>query len=233
MWFWIKNGLIALILLAAAIFLLLGEDIKFTGTPSKDEPNRAAQPVRQPIQQSTTQVEDKKLPVDNKDEAFSMTSSGAAKGLSNFYGKVRGELLGTNKTMGDGFVISVEPSIYTLDERLQRRGEMVNPGSPNFTGERISRRFRIGETIREQLAAAEVEGIALIWQLDRDYIIKHYFEVDSDLISALGTVASALDSDFEKDVFAFYCYKQRAVIIAHEKSEYVNNNCRLATTKKP
>ncbi|MCJ8274591.1 MAG: toxin co-regulated pilus biosynthesis Q family protein, partial [Psychrosphaera sp.] len=98
-----------------------------------------------------------------------------------------------------------------------------------------SRRFRIGETIRAQLAAAaEEEGIALIWQLDRDYIIKHYFEVDSNLISALGTVASALDSDFEKDVFAFYCYRQRAVIITHEKSDYVNANCRLATiTKKP
>ncbi len=231
MWFWIKNGLITLILLAAALFLLLGEDFKFTGTPSKEKPNQAAQPVRQAIEPSTGQLKNEKQP-DEKKEAFSMSSSGAAKGLSNFYGKVRAELLGNSKTMGDGFVISVEPSIYTLDEQLQRRGEMVNPGSPKFTGERISRRFRIGETIREQLAAAaEVEGIALIWQLDRDYIIKHYFEVDSDLISALGTVASALDSDFEKDVFAFYCYKQRAVIIAHEKSDFVNSNCRLATTK--
>lgn len=222
MLFWIKNILLTLLLIAAAAFLLIGEDLKFIGTPVKESTGRVTKP--------TTKTAEEKA--EEKNEAFSMTTSGAATGLSNFYGKVKEELLGNSKKMGDGFVIKVEPSIYTLDEQLQQRGEMVNPGSPQFTGEHISRRFRIGDTIREQLAAAaEEEGIELIWRLDRDYIIKHYFEVNSNLLSALGTVAAALDSDFDKDVFAFYCYKERAVIITHEKSDYVKTNCRRATSK--
>jgi cyclophilin family peptidyl-prolyl cis-trans isomerase len=225
MLFWIKNILLTVFLLGAVVFLLFGQDWVIPGDSVAEKPGR--------ITQSTTKTkEELQAEKDAEEEAFSMTTSGAAKGLSNFYGKVKEELLGNKKTLGDGYVLRVEPSIYTLEEQLQQRGDMVTPGSPKFTGEHVNRHFRVGDTIRKNLIqAAEDEGMELIWRLDRDYIIKHYFQVESNLLGVLGTVAKALDSDFEKDVFAYYCFKERAVIITHESSEYVQSNCKLANSK--
>ena len=166
------------------------------------------------------------------DEAFSMTTSTAAKGLSSFYGKVKEHLLNKNVADGDGFVLHVKPSPFSLDEQLERRGNMVTPGNPKFTGKAVERHFQVGDTIRSKLgAAAKDEGLELIWDLDRDYKIKYYFNVETNFLRTLSTVASALDSDFEKEVRAYYCYKQRAAIITHEATAFIKSNCQRATNK--
>jgi hypothetical protein len=46
-------------------------------------------------------------------------------------------------------------------------------------------------------------------------------------------VARALNSDFEKDVYAFYCYPQRAVVITHDFTDFVKENCRQAGITEP
>lgn len=212
--FWLKNILLMAILIAIAAFLLFGDELSFHEFSLGSD-------------KTSTTATDKET--DN--DAFSLTTSDAALGLSSFYGKIKQDLLGNNDTIGDGFVVRLKPSRYSLDQQLRKRGKTVTPGNPVFTGNVTSRRFRQGKTIKDQLtAAAEAEGMELIWRLERDYVIKHYFQVDSNLLGALGTVASALDSDFEHDVHAFYCYRQRAVIITHEFTDFVKDNCRKATS---
>lgn len=223
MWFWIKHLSLAVILLAAAVFLLLDEEWKMHFNMEEEKPTSGR------IIKPTVKTEDEK----QDKPAFGITKSKAADGLSNFYGKVKEELLGTSKTMGDGFVLRLDPQVYSVDEQLQRRGDMVQPGPAKFTGEVESRHFRSGDTIKSQLEyAAEKEGMELIWRLERDYVIKHYFQVESNLLSTIGTVASALDSDYEHDVYAFYCFKQRAVLITHEVTDFIRENCSRAG-KKP
>lgn len=227
MWFWLKHLTLAAVLVGAVVFLLFGDDIKFSGDPIPvtDEAGRVTKPNRQ--------TDEEKAKEDEGGPSFTLTTSSAAKGLSGFYGKVREELLGNSKTLGDGFVLKLDPPKYSLDQQLRRREEMVQPGPEKFTGEVTNRRFRSGDTLKQILeSATEAEGMELIWRLDRDYVIKHYFQVESNLVDAVGTVAKALDSDFDTEILAFYCSKQRALVLTHEITDFVRDNCR-STKKEP
>jgi len=232
MWFWIKNITLTIVLLFISAYLLVGDPswFKTSSSPQQTSKPEPTAQIKRPTYKATKKEEPE---IAGDGGTFTMTRSSAATGLSRFYGKVKEELLGNSNTIGDGFVIKLKPSVYSLDEQLQRRGSMVKPGSEDFDGEILTHHFRKGETMRNQLTiAAEQEGMALIWQLERDYIIKHYFKVDSDLLSTLSTVAKALNSDFEKDVYAFYCFAQRAVIITNEFTDYVRQQCREVKTKR-
>ncbi|MFT5163703.1 MAG: hypothetical protein ACI9FJ_002300 [Alteromonadaceae bacterium] len=220
MWFWIKNLILVIGLGGAAIYLLTYQDSAIQTVTTK-----------------TAKTISKNNPVTAKEDAqgrgtFSSTSSGAAKGLSDFYGKVKEELLGNGKTIGDGFVLKLDKPTLSVDEQLQNRAQIVTPGSYKFTGEVEDRHFRSGETIKDILSEyAAKEGIVLIWRLEKDYIIKHYFQVESNLVSTIGSVAKALDSDFERDVFGYYCPRERAAVITYDSSSYLKSNCKLAGKK--
>ncbi len=224
MWFWIKNLLLAVILITVAIILITDQGSSVLLQFAKDS---------QPAPQKTVVKTKTSVTPEQSDGAFASTTTEAGKGLSSFYGKIKEDLLGNGKTIGDGFVLKVDRPTQSVDEQLQNRALMVNPGSPNWQGETEDRHFRTGETIREILSNyAEKEGIVLIWRLERDYIIKHYFQVESNFVGALGSVAKALDSDFERDVFAYYCPRERAAIITYDTSSYLTNNCKLAQGPK-
>ena len=220
------------VLLGLTAYVLLADDISFSSS-SDDNDVAVTKPQPEP------KVAPRKAPVPvaksepRRDGAFASTTTSAASGLSDFYGKIKKDLLGNSNTIGDGFVVKVKPSVYTLDEQLQHRGAMVKPGSPKFTGETTIRHFRKGETIRNQLSeAASQEGMALIWQLERDYIIKEYFQVNADFLKTLSSVAHALNSDFENHVYALYCFNQRAVVITYDYTDYVKSNCTVANKEK-
>lgn len=230
MLFWIKNVVLTLLLLLITAYLLVGDPTWFQSKGHKEETPKVVKKEEKPKPKPTRDIPKPEEPeIAGDGGTFEMTTSSAATGLSRFYGKVKEELLGNNKTIGDGYVIKLKPPVFSVEEQLIRRSNFVKPGSPKFTGETQVRHFRQGETIRNQLlAAAQQEGMELIWQLERDYIIKHYFKVDANLLSTLSTVAQALNSDFEKDVYALYCYSQRAVVITHEYNNYIQENCRHA-----
>ncbi|MFT4925714.1 MAG: hypothetical protein ACI8WB_001809 [Phenylobacterium sp.] len=218
MWFWIKNVTLLVFLGVTAWYLLNYQDIH-----KEDEVGKGKAASRTAIKEQQQDAER---------GTFSSSSSKAAKGLSNFYGKVKEELLGNSKTLGDGFVLKLDKPKDSIDQQLQKRAEMVTPGNFKFQGEFEGRRFRTGDTIREILKGyAEEEGLELYWRLERDYVIKHYFEVESNFVAALGSVAKALDSDFEKDVYAWYCPRERAAIITYEHNDYLKSNCQLADAK--
>lgn len=222
MWFWIKNIFLTVFLIAAAVFLLTDQSKLF---------EEQLEILRRPPAEQGQKKPQAKTSEDQQG-SFSGTTSGAAAGLSNFYGKVKEDLLGNSNKLGDGFVLKLKKPNITIDQQLQNRARMVTPGNPKFEGEFVDRRFRSGDTVKDKLSEyAEDEGIELFWRLERDYIIKHNFQVSSSFVEALGSVAKAIDSDFERDVYAYYCSRERAAIVTYETSDYMSSNCKLADSK--
>lgn len=155
-------------------------------------------------------------------------SNAAADGLSNFYASIRKSL--DNKTSGSEFVQNIKVPTTKLTTALQQRAEIVKPSSPKWKGTVQSRRFETGKTLKSIMNQyAKDEGIALYWYLNKDYKVKHNFRVESNFVSTLYQVGTAIDNDFEFDVKSFFCYKHRAVVITETPPEFVRKNCIRAT----
>ena len=96
----------------------------------------------------------------------------------------------------------------------------------SWTGTSEPRRFENGSTLKGVLDQyAKSEGIQLYWYLSKDYVVKDYFRVDSSFTSALYQVGSAINDDFENEVYTFFCFRQRAAVITELPSEFVRSNC--------
>ena len=186
MWFWVKHLSLAAILIAAAIYFLLGHG-----------------PV-----------------MDMKD-----TKNAAAQGLSRFYSSLRNQVNKSNER--DKYVLKLANPDINIDAALTERAKVVEPSSPNWTGELMPRRFENGSTLKNVLTDyARDEDIVLYWYLSKDYVIKEHFRVDSNFNSTLYQVGRAINDDFENEVYTFFCFKQRAAVITELPSEYVRENCK-------
>jgi hypothetical protein len=157
------------------------------------------------------------------------TTNAAAQGLSQFYESFRNRVNERN-TERDQYVINLGKPTFPLDDALAQRGLVVKPSSPSWTGELAARRFESGGTLKSVMANyAREEGIELFWYLERDYVVKHNFRVDSNFISALYQVGRAINDDFEFEVYTFFCPNYRAAVITENPSHFVRNNCRRLT----
>ena len=154
------------------------------------------------------------------------STNAAAQGLSQFYESFRNRV-NNRDTERKQFVIDIGKPTFPLDDALAQRGLVVKPSSQNWTGEVAPRRFKMGNTLKSALSSyAKKENIALFWYLERDYVVKHNFRVDTDFVSTLYQVGRAINDDFEYEVYTFFCHRQRAAIITEKPSQFVRENCR-------
>ena len=63
------------------------------------------------------------------------------------------------------------------------------------------------------------------WELDKDFIIKHQFQMDDTVRGSMGKIATAIDSSFEGDVEAYFCPRQRSLVITASDKSYLRENC--------
>ncbi|MFC3031976.1 TcpQ domain-containing protein [Pseudoalteromonas fenneropenaei] len=157
------------------------------------------------------------------------TTNAAAQGLSQFYESFRNSV--TNRdTERSKFVIELGKPTFPLEDALAQRGLVVKPTAANWKGDVAARRFENGDTLKGVLANyARQEDIELFWYLDKDYVVKHNFRVDSNFTSTLYQVGRAINDDFEFEVYTFFCHRQRAAVITENPSEFVRDNCRKLT----
>ncbi len=158
----------------------------------------------------------------------STESNAAAKGLSQFYSAIRNSA----NALADAkkYVLEIQKPEVQLNTALKERARFVTPSKASWRGEQKSRRFKKGQTLKTVLNdMAQQEGIALMWYLEKDYVIKHSFRVDDNFIATLYQVGQAIDSDFEYDVKSYYCYKHRTAVITEKPSTFVQDNCIIAT----
>ena len=141
------------------------------------------------------------------------TQNAAAQGLSRFYSSLRNQVNSKNNER-DKYVLKLKEPETSLDMALFERGKVVEPSSPNWTGDVLPRRFESGTTLKDVLSDyARNEEIELYWYLSKDYVVKDHFRVDSNFVSALYQVGRANKYDFENEVYTFICIKQRSAYI--------------------
>ena len=157
---------------------------------------------------------------------FKETTNVAAQGLSQFYESFRNRM-SNRDTDRDKYVIKLGKPTFPIEDALAKRALAVKPSSPNWTGEKQARRFDTGDTLKSVLAQqAKAEGVELFWYLDKDYVVKYNFRLDTDFINALYQVGTAINDDFEFQVYTFFCPRSRAAVITQNPPLYVRENCR-------
>jgi hypothetical protein len=157
------------------------------------------------------------------------TTNAAAKGLSNFYESIKNRADNRDNDRAE-YVLEIEKPKFPAKDALAQRGLKVKPSEKNWKGKEESRRFKAGDTLKNILSQfARKEGIELMWYLDKDYKVKESFRVDSTFLKALYQVGTAINDDFEFEVYTFYCHKQKAAIITENPSQFVRENCQKVT----
>jgi hypothetical protein len=151
-----------------------------------------------------------------------------SKGVTDFYTAYRmSSTKPFNEDIGD-FVVETNPPTTPLSDRLKGMESMQKPTSQRWVGEHKYRSFRAGSTVREAITEfAQREGMQVLWELDKDFIIKNQFQMDNTITGSLAKIARAIDGSFEGEVQAYICPKQRSLVITEEKSPYVDENCTL------
>lgn len=149
-----------------------------------------------------------------------------SQGMTEFYAAYR---MSSSKPfeedIGD-FVMQLNVDQRPLSERLKSMESIQKPISTRWVGEHKYRSFKVGSTVREAITSfAQNEGMQLIWELDKDFIIKNQFQMDNTVTGSLGKIASAINGSFEGDVKAYLCPKQRSLVITETNSNYLRTNC--------
>jgi hypothetical protein len=152
-----------------------------------------------------------------------------ASNMSNFYADYRlSSRHPREEGLGD-FVMSVKTSEKPLGERLQKMESLQQPISGRWVGEDKHRTFKAGSTLRSAITDyARAEGMQVIWELDQDFIVKHPFQLDDSILGSLKIIATAIDANFDGEVKAYMCPRQRSLVITAKNSEFLETQCALA-----
>jgi hypothetical protein len=132
------------------------------------------------------------------------------------------------KDLGD-FVRGVKISDEPLSERLQKMESLQKPVLGKWVGEHKHRIFKAGSTLRSAITNyAQSEGMQVIWELDQDFIVKHPFQLDDSILGSLKMIAKTIDANFDGEVKAYMCPRQRSLVITSKSSEYLDKQCEEA-----
>lgn len=163
------------------------------------------------------------------DEANKTSENPVAKGVAKFYAEVR-QAVKPGSTRLDDYTIELSKPVKTVVERLEDRALEVTPSKPSWQGEYKKRSFKENETMKTALENfAREEGVAIIWDLQYDYIIKNHFAERSDLKTLVDKVSRVVAGDFGGNVYSFYCPKERTLVVSADPNRYVTDFC--VTTK--
>lgn len=149
-----------------------------------------------------------------------------SQGMTDFYATHR---MSSSKPFQDDlgdFVMENKVDDKPLGERLRDMESLQKPVSKRWVGEHKYRSFKAGSTLREAITSFAVqEGMQVIWELDRDFIIKHHFQLENTVTGSMKQIASAIDASFEGKVLVYMCTKQRSLVITAEDTRYLQQNC--------
>ncbi len=156
-------------------------------------------------------------------------SKSIAQNMSDFYSGYRNSSRHPREEDLGDFVMKVNLGEEPLDNRLKKMESLQKPVSGRWVGEHKHRTFKAGSTLRSAITDyAQSEGMQVIWELNRDFIVKHPFQLDDSILGSLKVIATAIDASFDGEVKAYMCPRQRSLVITSKSSEYLQKNCALA-----
>jgi len=213
MGFWIRNAILAVVLIGLAVTFFLNIDLLLTLDPETPKA-------------STSEVEAKKDDIKNMPPPASAQkkANAAADGLSNFYAKIYGDNK-KNRKVRNNVIFLPEPQ-GDLVQLLQAREMIVRPFPKNWSGTKTSRAFRKGETLLQKLVEySESDGLEVIWWVNRDFIIKDPFRINSNILKTANQVGKAIAGNFPEGINSYFCYRQRTLVFINEPLDYLNDEC--------
>ena len=149
-----------------------------------------------------------------------------SRGLSEFYRDFRMSATDPAEDEQGDFVLDVVGVDPNLDDKLAQMSSQTRPVEKNWTGEHKHRTFQEGNTLREAISQyAQAEGMQVIWELNRDFVVKHHFQLENTVVGSLRQIASAIDASFEGEVLVYMCRRQRSLVITAKDTEYLQQNC--------
>jgi len=226
--FWYKNVIFALILIGLAYYFLsnpgLIKDLKeqFDETSLElssggDESSGSADGKE--LEKIEQELAKAPVPVTKK------STNAAAEGLSRFYANLHGETDGDEPRVRNNIVYLPEPK-GSLVELLEARRLVTRPLRKTWRGTKDNRPFRKGHTLHQKLSEyAEADGLEVIWWLNRDFIIKDPFRVDKDIIQTTYQISRAIEGHFQDGLSAYFCYKERAIVLSEKDYSYLDDEC--------
>lgn len=150
--------------------------------------------------------------------------------LSDFYAQHRMSQSKPYEEDVSDFVVELNTKDESLQSRLNKMaGQQSAPIEGRWVGEHKFRTFSAGSTLRESITNyAQSEGMQVIWELDQDFIVKNQFQMEDTLVGSLYQIARAVDSNFNGQVTAYVCAKQRSLVITADKTDFLAENCTIA-----
>lgn len=149
-----------------------------------------------------------------------------ANNMSDFYANYRLSYRHPREEELGDYVMGVKIPNKTLGERLQKMESLQKTALIGWVGEQKHRTFKAGSTLRSAITDyAQLEGMQVIWELDRDFIIKYPFQIDDTLLGSLKMIGKAIDAHFYAEVKLYMCPRQRSLVITSKSSEYLEKQC--------
>lgn len=216
MGFWIRNIVIAVILIGLGVAFFLNKDVLLS---LSTEENQSISLEESAIKKADT--ESKKA----KYQQIKQSSNAAAEGLSNFYAKVYGD--DSERKVRNNIIFLPEPE-GDLVEILQAREIMVHPYRKTWTGTKESRAFRKGETLYQKISEyANNDGLEVIWWINKDFIVKDPFRINKDILKTASQIGRAVSGHFQEGLNTYFCYRQRTLVFINEPPTYIDGECLL------
>jgi len=228
--YWLRKIILGLVLLAVIIYIL--KNIEFLKTLSDE------------WSMSTT-VEDvvtaaKKEPViteiipEVKPKVRIITkkkTNAAADGLSKFYASINPDMSGKGPKIRKGVVYLPDPK-DNLVNILEARLRVVQPLNKNWHGSVVSRPFRKGSTLFQQLSEnAAKDKLEVLWWINRDLVINDPFRIKKDILKTSYQLGEAMEGHFYNGVSTYFCHRHKAIVIIEDTDKYLDEKCRLLTSE--
>ena len=212
MGFWIRNAILAIILIGLAVAFFLNKDLLLS---LGQEETQTTTPEVAPKKETTADAPKKKQ--------APKKANAAADGLSSFYAKIYGNK--KDRKVRNNIIYLPDPE-GDLVEILQAREMVVRPYRKDWSGSKTSRRFRKGETLYQKLSEYSADdGLEVIWWINRDFIVKDPFRIDKNILKTASQVGNAVAGHFPEGINSYFCYRQRTLVFVNEPLAYLNDEC--------
>jgi hypothetical protein len=231
--FWIRNIFFAVILIGLAYTFLNNQDLflSLNDSPAtKETATKTVAPKKEKVNPTPTEPKAVAKPQYQQNRKL---DNAAADGLSNFYAKIYGDGVGSKGPKVRNNIIFLPEPYGNIVDILKEREMAVRPYKANWQGTTTSRPFRKGETLYQKLSEyAEVDGLEIIWWLNRDFIIKDYFRIEKNILKTAYQIGEAVSGHFPEGINSYFCYRQRTIVFINEAPEYLKDECLFLRPKR-
>jgi len=214
MGFWIRNAILAVVLIGLAVAFFLYKDVLLSSSQEEQQISSSEEKNKEAMSKAETTP---------KSQEKVKSENAAADGLSNFYAKIYGDK--EERKIRNNVIFLPDPQ-GDIVEILQAREMVVRPFRKTWTGTEASRPFRKGETLYQKLAEyADDDGIEILWWMNKDFIVKEPFRIEKNILKTAKKIGMAVSGHFPEGINTYFCYRQRTLVFINEPPSYLEEEC--------